>query len=141
MIRNLQINMAKPISIVNAGEALTRGMAVSYDPATHTVSAATAASGFGVLDVAPNYDGINAVFTPSDGAFENIAKGDLCFYISFYAGERIATNQIEASGLVAGDKLQATAGKFAKATGDAEWIYVGAYSDPTFDDMHIIQHA
>lgn len=138
MIRSLQVNVAKPFSIVTAGAALTRGMAVTYDAATNSVSPATASAGFGIVDVSPNYDGINASVTPSDASFEDIKKEALCFYVSYCHGERIATNQITGS-LSAGASVVAKDGKFAAGEG-GEWIYVGVYSDPDFSDMHILQH-
>lgn len=137
MIRYLQVNTSKPFQITTATADIKRGAPAVYDAATDKLVAATA-EGFGFVDVAPNYDGINAIITPNDAAFEDIKAGDLCFYVSFYPGERIATNQIDAGSLSAGTKLTVSGGKLA--AGEGEWVYVGPYSDPDFDDMHIIQH-
>lgn len=141
MIRDIQVNTAKSVQIVVAAEALKRGMAVSYSPSTGKVSKATAENAFGFVDVAPNYDGINAVITPNDSQFEDIAAGAQCLYKTYYQGERIATNQVAATGLAANDKVDAAAGILTESAGGTEeWVYCGAYSDPDFTDMHIFQH-
>ena len=93
MIRDLQVNTAKPVSILMAKENLTRGMAVSYDAATGKVEKATALTGFGFVDVSPNYDGINAAITPTDGDFEPVAKDSYCLFKSYCSGERITKSQ------------------------------------------------
>lgn len=141
MYRALQVYTGKPIEIVKAGGALTRGMVATYAPATGTVTAATGTDAVCLIDVAPNYDGINAAITPNDAAFEKIAEGDLVLKVVPNHGEHFATNQITADGLAAGDLLEAAAGKLVKATGSAgQFVYVGAYADPDFSDMHEIYY-
>ena len=139
MIRDLQANTSKPVQIVVATADVTRGAPVVYDAATNKIVAATA-DGFGFVDISPNYDGINAYRTPTDADFEEIKAGDLCLYKSYCHGERIATNQITMASVTAGTKLTVTGGKLAKASTGGDWVYVGPYTDPDFDDMHIIQH-
>ena len=126
MIRNLQVVTNKPIEIVTAGAELTRGMAVTFAPATKSVTACNAAS------------------PPTDADFEEIKNGDLVLKIVPLHGEHYATNQITASGLNPGDPLTASAGKLVKATtgagtdNSAGFVYVGKYDDPDFDDMYEI---
>ena len=57
-----------------------------------------------------------------------------------YRELRDATNQITMASVTAGTKLTVTGGKLAKASTGGDWVYVGPYTDPDFDDMHIIQH-
>lgn len=135
MYRALQVNVAKNVEIVRADEDLIRGMAVYYNPANGSV-AKTGTGDLCLLDVAPNYDGINAAITPNDASFEEIKEGALALKITLYTGEHYATNQITASGLTAGDKLTVSNGKLVKGSDDAKFIYVGAYADPDFADMH-----
>lgn len=136
MYRALQVNNAKNIEIVTAAEDLTRGMAVYYDPATKMVGK-TGAGDLCLLDVTPKYEGYNAVVTPNDSAFEEVKEGELVLKITMYHGEHHATNQIEgAEDLVAGDKLTVADGKLTKGDADAKFVFVGAYADPTFDDMY-----
>lgn len=141
MYRALQVYSGKPIEIVKAGGALTRGMVATYAPATGTVTAATGTDAVCFVDVAPNYNGINAAITPNDTAFEKVEEGDLVLKVVPNHGEHFATNQITASGLKAGDLLQASAGKLVKASGSVgQFVYVGAYSDPDFSDMHEVYY-
>ena len=144
MIRNLQVVTNKPIEIVTAGAELTRGMAVTFAPATKSVTAATTGANVCFVDVAMNFDGCNAAITPTDADFEEIKNGDLVLKIVPLHGEHYATNQITASGLTPGDPLTASAGKLVKATtgagtdNSAGFVYVGKYDDPDFDDMYEI---
>lgn len=144
MIRNLQVVTNKPIEIVTAGAELTRGMAVTFVPATKSVTAATTGTNVCFVDVAMNFDGCNAAITPTDADFEEIKNGDLVLKIVPLHGEHYATNQITASGLNPGDPLTASAGKLVKATtgagtdNSAGFVYVGKYDDPDFDDMYEI---
>ena len=135
MYRALQVNVAKNVEIVTAGEDLTRGMPVIYDPATKTV-AKTGTGDLCLLDVAPKYEGIDAVVHPNDSAWEEVKEGDLVLKITLYPGEHYATNQVTATGLKAGDTLIAQDGKLVKGTENAKFVYVGTYADPTFGDMH-----
>ena len=135
MYRALQVNTAKNVEIVTAGEELTRGMAVKYNPATKTV-AKTGTGDLCLVDVAVKYEGVHAAVNPNDGEFEKITEGDLVLKITLYPGEHYATNQITAAGLTAGDKLIVSGGKLVKGDTDAKFVYVGAYADPTFADMH-----
>lgn len=137
MYRALQVNVAKNVEIVTAGEDLTRGMAVVYDPATKSV-AKTGAGDLCLLDVTPKYEGVNAVIAPNDSAWEEVKAGELVLKITLYTGEHYATNQIDAEGLTAGDKLVAQDGKLVKGEVGAKFAYVGTYADPTFGDMHEI---
>lgn len=139
MIRFLQVNEGKPIQVLAASEAMTRGGLVMKDFANDTVGKATAATGFALVDVSPEYFGVNAVITPSDAAFEAIAEDQQVLYVVAEPGERYAVTECD-SGLTKGDKLVASGGKFVKATtGDYEWVYGGTYDDPTGLDMYIVE--
>lgn len=146
MLRYLQVVEMKPITIVTAGADMTRGAAVTYAPATNSVSAATTGTAVSLVDVAMNFDGCNAAITPTDADFEAIKNGDLVLKVTPLHGEHYATNQITAAGLNPGDALTASAGKFVKATTGAGtdnssgFIYVGKYNDPDFDDMYEIYY-
>lgn len=141
MLRYLQVLKDKPIQILEAGSALTRGGCVAKDYATGKVGAATAAGGFFLVDNAPNYDGINAVIAPTDADFENIASGALCLFTPTFVGERYATTELTLGSLAVGDALKASGGKFvAGASGDScEWVYGGPYADPTGLTMYIVE--
>jgi len=139
MIRSLQVNSGKVVEIVETSEAMTRGMAVAYTPATGKVAKATAYAGVAFVDVAPNYDGINSMVTPNDAQFETIASGAKVLKITPVSGEHYATNQITVTGLAAGDKIEASAGLLIKSTtnaANAPFVYVGAYDDPDFTGMY-----
>ena len=142
MLRFVQVNTAKNLPVVEASEALTRGMAVTLAVSTGKVGKATATSGVGFVEAVPNYDGINAVLTPTDGDFESIASGDTCVFVPTYPGEVYATNQITSTGLSKGDALEMSAGKFIKkgssTTAATCWTYGGAYDDPSVTGMHLV---
>ena len=141
MIRFLQVDENKNIQILKAGEALTRGAAVTKNYATDAVGKATATGGIYLVDVAPNYDGINSVIAPTDGSFESIASGALVLFVPTYEGERYATTELTVGALVQGGYLKAASGKFvAGVTNDVcEWVYGGTYSDPTGKTMYIVE--
>ena len=142
MIRYLQVVQGKPIRHLKAAAALTRGAVVAQDVKAGTVSAATGTGDY-LLDVDPNYDGLNAVINPTDGEFENIDNGADVLVIPALFGERYATTEVTAAGLAVGDPLVAKAGKFEKAVQGAadvtyHWVYGGTYDDPT-GTMYIIE--
>lgn len=140
MIRTLQCIDHKNIPIVTATTALKRGAVVnkSFD---NKVAGATAA-GFGFVDISANYNGINAVAAPADDAFENIPQGALCLYIPVHSGERYATSEVVATGLSNGDKLtfgsSGNVGKLVEGE-SGEFMYCGAYDDPTGITMYIVE--
>lgn len=136
MIRTLQCIDHKNIPVVTASADLKRG-AIVTKTADNKVANASAA-GFGFVDITPNYDGINAVIIPSDGAFEDIKSGALCLYIPVHSGERYATSEC-AEGLAVGDKIgMGENGKFA-ASESGEFVYGGIYDDPTGIKMYIVE--
>jgi len=141
MLRFLQVNEKKPIPILVAGEALTRGMAVTQDYADNTIKKATATSGFFLVDNAPNYDGLNAVYSPTDGSFETITSGAKALLIPVYVGERYATTELTIGTLTKGASIKSSAGKFVAAVANdvCEWVYGGTYSDPTGLTMYVVE--
>ena len=138
MLAYLQVDELKPIRIVTASEALTRGAVVAPGSTDKTVAKATATTGYGLVDIQKNYNGINAVIEPSDADFESIASGSLCLYIPLYPGERFATTEVTTTSLSAGDKVKATSGKFAKDS-SGNCVYRGTYANPWGLDMYIIE--
>lgn len=143
MIRTLQCIDHKNIPVVTASADLKRG-AIVTKTVDNKVDNASAA-GFGFVDITPNYDGINAVVIPSDGDFENIESGALCLYIPVHSGERYATSEVVASGLTKGDMLTFGAsdnvGKLVEVESGktGEFVYGGAYDDPTGIKMYIVE--
>ena len=140
MIRFLMVDEGKPIHQCKAGAELKRGAPVVKDADGATVTSATNGLGEFLVDVAPNYDGVNAIVEPTDGMFENIVENQTVLVIPTQPGERYATTEVTVGGLTAGDALVATSGKFAKAgaTTNYIWVYRGEYNDPT-GKMYIIE--
>ena len=140
MYRALQVNTAKNIPIRTAGEAMTRGMAVTRNLTTGLLMKATATKGISLLDVAPNSDGINAVVTPDDKAFENVAVNQLVLQVPTYSEEAFATTEC-ATGLTVGALVKAVAGRFvaAAANDECDMVYAGPYTDPTGLTMYKIE--
>ena len=141
MIRYLQVVQGKPIAAsMTASAPVKKGAPAVKDYADNTVAPAASGLGEYLIDIAPVYEGLNAIVEPTDGAFEDADTGAIVLVIPTLVGERFATSEINASGLNAGDPLNASAGKFAKASsGDYIWVYGGEYSDPTGIEMHIIE--
>lgn len=141
MLRYLEVLKNKPIQILKAGAALTRGGCVVKDYTDGTVDPATADAGFCLIDNAPNYDGINAVIAPTDADFESIASGALCLLVPTFVGERYATTELTPTSLSVGDALIASAGKFVKGAQNdvCDWVYGGTYADPTGLTMYIVE--
>lgn len=141
MIRFLNVNEGKNLPLRKASEAMKRGGAVVVDYTDETLGKATANTGIYLVDVAPTYDGINAVVTPPDGSFEDIAAGQMCIEIPTYLGERYAITEVTTTGLSKGTPIVTSAGKFVKAglSTKYEWVYGGTYADPSVAGMHIIE--
>lgn len=141
MVRNLSVITSKNIPIAVAGENMTRGMAVVQNHADGTVKKANGEDEIFLVDVAMNYDGINAVVNPTDKDFETIKTGDKVLLIPVQFGESYATTEVTATGLGKGDYLKTAAGKFIKATtGDKTgFVYADPYSDPTGLTMYEIK--
>lgn len=142
MLRFIQVVSNKPIHIMEADGAIDRGEAVSIDLATGKAApiGSTATAAEYIADAPKNYDGINAIVMPTDDTGDSIASGGNVLVIPTYIGERYATDQVTATGLVAGDKVTAKGGKFVEATSaeSYNYIYVGTYSDPV-GTLHIIE--
>ena len=140
MLRFLQVTEGKELPIRTAAEAMTRGGLITVDYTDDTVDKATANTGFSFVDVAPNYDGINAMVSPTDSAFEDISDGALIITVPAYVGERYATSELTIGTLSKGDLIVASSGKFvAASSGTAEWRYGGLHSDPSGITMYIVE--
>ena len=140
MLRFLQVVENKPIKIVKASEDMTRG-AVVADSFSGTVSKASGVGSY-LVDVAKNYDGINSIIEPTDGAFETIASGATVLRVPTLLGERYATTELTIGTLVVGNPIVASSGKFVKAgvSTEYEWVYGGTYADPSVTaPMYIIE--
>lgn len=133
MYRLIQGNTAKNIIIAEAGEAMTRGAAVTIKGSDGKVYKATEGTGAYLVDVAPNYDGINAVVEASDKEFEAITEGQKVLVVPAYVGESFATTEVTKGSLAVGDAIKADAGKFVAAGKNTayDFVYNGVYSDPT----------
>ena len=141
MFVEVQINEMKPRKICTADGALTNGAAVAYDPATGKLSAATGDVMY-VVTNAKNFDGINAVMEPTEAEHEAIANGDLCIRVPLELGDIIATTEVTATSLSAGDHVKASAGKFIKDTAQSptgKLVFLGAYENPWNLDMYKIE--
>lgn len=141
MLRYLQVTENKPVKITTASVAVKRGAPITVDFTDGTVAPATAGTGLYLADVAKNYDGINAIIEPTDGDFEDIKVGGKVLRVVPFVGDRFATTEVTAAGLVAGDPLVATAGKFVKAGSakDYEFVYGGTYADPSVENSYIVE--
>lgn len=138
MIRFLSVTEDKNLPIRKASAEMKRGAAIVVNHVDDTVAPASAETGIFLVDVAPNYDGINAVITPNDSAFEKIEAGQNVISIPVYVGERFATTEC-ADGLSMGAGLKAEAGEFVAADGAYEFVFKGEYSDPTGLKMYIVE--
>ena len=141
MLRFLQVNENKPLALMKAGEAMTKGAAVVKDYTDGTVDKATATGGIFLVDKANNYDGVNAAVPQNDGGFENIAQGEIVITIPTYVGERYATSEVTATSLTVGAYLKASAGKFVAGAKDdtCNFVYQGVYDDPCGKTLYIIE--
>jgi hypothetical protein len=141
MIRFYQVNTAKNIPIVTAGEALKRGAPVTIDYSDNTVDKATTTGECFLVDISANYDGINAMVTPTDGSFEDIASGATCLAVPTLLSESFGTTELTVGTLAKGDPLKAVSGKFvAGVAGDTcVYRYGGTVSDPTGLTMYEVK--
>lgn len=140
MIRYLQVVQGKPIALLSTSAKVRKGAPAAKDFSDKTVAHAADGMGLYLIDIAPNYDGIYAIVEPTDGAFETAETGEIVRVIPTFAGERYATSEITIDGLVDGDMLTVSAGKFIKASsGEAAWVYCGEYADPTGIKMGVIE--
>lgn len=140
MLRIVEGHTNKAVSVMyTASAAMKRGAFVTPDESDLTVGPATGPTCY-LVDVAPNYDGINAVIEPNDGAFEDIEEGQRVILIPVLLGEKYATSEVTKGSLNAGDKIAATSGK-AAADENGDWVYCGEYSDPTGIAMYTITRA
>ena len=138
MLRIVEGHTNKALSVMyTASAALKRGAFVTPNEADMTVGPATGATQY-LVDVSPNYDGINAAIEPTDGAFEDIKEGDRVILVPVLIGEKYATSEVTKGSLNAGDKIAATAGK-AAANASGDWVYCGEYSDPTGIPMYVVK--
>lgn len=140
MLRFLKVTEGKPIQILPVSAETKRGAPVTIDKANSEIDNATAVSGFGLVDIAASYDGINAVISHNDAAFETIALGDDALYVEGQVGEKYATTEVTATNLEIGNLLKAASGKFVTGANTelCEWIYQGEYSDPTGLSMYAV---
>lgn len=138
MLRIVEANTNKALSVMyTASAAMKRGAFVTPDESNMTVGPATGATQY-LVDVAPNYDGINAVIEPTDADFEDIKEGDRVILVPVLIGEKYATSEVDKGSLNAGDKISATSGK-AAANASGDWVYCGEYSDPTGIKMYTVK--
>lgn len=140
MIRYLQVVQGKPIALLTASGNVRKGAPAAKDFSDMTVAHDANGMGLYLIDIAPTYEGLNAIVEPTDDAFEDAKTGDIVRVIPTVLGERYATSEITTDGLSEGDMLVASAGKFVKASsGQAAWVYCGEYSDPTGIKMGAIE--
>jgi hypothetical protein len=140
MIRELNTNSAKAYpSNYTAATELTRGAFVTVDEKNGTVSAATGITDM-LVDVEQTNDGINAIITPSDGAFEKIAAGTRVILHTALPGDRYATSELTPATMAVGAAMTVADGKAVAAgttAGNYKWVYGGTYDDPTGIAMYI----
>ncbi len=138
MLRIVEGHTNKALSVMyTASAAMKRGAFVTPNEDDMTVAPATGATQY-LVDVSPNYDGINAVIEPTDGAFEDIEEGQRVILVPVLIGEKYATSEVTKGSLTAGDRIAATSGK-AAADEDGDWMYCGEYSDPTGIAMYTVK--
>ena len=140
MIRYLQVVQGKPIALMTASSDVRKGAPAAKDFTDMTVAHEATGMGLYLIDIAPEYKGMDAIVEPTDGAFEEAKSGAIVRVIPTMIGERYATSELTVGDLTEGDKLSASSGKFVKATaGQAAWVYCGEYSDPTGIKMYAIE--
>ncbi len=140
MLRELQVTKDKPANAQyksGADENIITGMAVTIDEAAGTfnfVSASTATDLY-FVDKERIPTGTNAAKTDMsdyDEDFVTVKKDELAKVITYYVGERFATDQADTSTLTIEDRIAAdTDGKLIKAaTGvSSRYVYKGEFVD------------
>lgn len=141
MLRFLQVNKDKPLSILTAGAALTRGGVVYTDVDDSQLKVLSSGTGDFFVDVSKNYNGTNSYINPTEGSFETIASGAKCIRVPTEVGERYATSQLTLGTLDKADPVTVSSGGFIKAAGVASyaWIFDGEYEDSTGIDLYIVE--
>lgn len=138
MLRELQVTKDKPANSMYKAEAdVVTGMAVvkADDAFTFKLPEAddTAADLFFVDKerVPSGWNTSRGDMSDYDEDFVNVKKDEFAKLIAYYPGERFATDQIEESSLVAGDRLAAgTDGKLKKATAaTSKYIFRSYWTD------------
>ena len=140
MLRYLNVEENKNVRILPVSADTKRGAPVVIDYANDEIDAATAVNGIGLLDIAPNYNGINSVIAPNDTSFETIKEDSYGLVVTPRVCEKYATTELTKGTLQKGNYIKASSGKFVTgASGDVcEWIYGGEYSDPTGLTMYSV---
>lgn len=141
MLRYLQVQGNRPVNAIRKVSAdMKQGMVVSVDYANDEMDKATGV-GYYLVDIARNYDGINAAIFYPDDHFEDIEEGLMALQITPTLGDRFATDQLTIGALKKGDPIKAVAGLFVAAeSSDAYgWVYQGTYADPTGKTLYIVE--
>lgn len=137
MLRELQATMNKPANAMykSGEEKVITGMAVVKNETNKTFEFASAetASDLFFVDKERVPSGRNAALSDMsdyDEDFVTIKEGDPGKLITYYVGERIATDQYVDTGLVEGVRVAAGAdGKIKKATVASRYIFDGFFDD------------
>lgn len=137
MLRELQVTMNKPAnSMYKAGEEkIFTGMAVVKNEANKTFEFAgtETATDLYWVDKEKVPSGTNAArenMSDYDADFTTLHEDEFGKLITYYAGERIATDQYVETGLVIGDRVSAGVdGKIIKATIPSRYIFKGFFDD------------
>lgn len=140
MFRNLNAYDNKNYPTYIAAEDMTRGAFIKINAAAGTVSKATGLTDK-MVNVAANYDGINSMIAPTDGAFEDIKAGDRVIVVTAIPGEKYATSEVTPGAMAVGAAMTVTAGKAVSAgttAGNYNWVYGGTYDDPTGITMYAV---
>jgi len=141
MFRYLKANGSKPIQMRTLSADMKRGTPVTVDYANDEVDKASTTGGIGFVDIPMNADGLNAVYSPTDGSFEDLKEGTKALYVPTYVGERYATTELTVGNLEVGNYLKTASGKFVSAANSevSEWVYGDVYSDPTGLTMYAVE--
>lgn len=137
MLRELQVTMNKPAnSMYKAGEEIINtGMAVIKNEGSKTFEFASAetASDLFFVDKERVPSGINASrgdVSDYDEDFTTLYEGDNGVLVTYYVGERFATDQFVEADLVDGVRVAAnTEGKIIKATIASRYKFSGFFDD------------
>lgn len=92
MIRYLQSASKKPVKLMKVSANMKTGSLVSQDFANDEADQQTSGLGDCLVDVAPNYDGVNSVI-PKNDTEDSIVSGKLASIISPAVGERYAVDR------------------------------------------------
>ena len=136
MLRELQVINGKNVdAMYKTDVALVTGMAVKKNFTDKTVDMPTAATvdGFFFVNKQRIPTGLNCArgdMSDYDVNFTNVEIGEFVDLVTPMIGERYATDQFIATGLVDGVALMVGVdGKFAKATAPSRFIYGGTFND------------